>query len=154
MGMTKHTPPSVRPEANLAIHSQMAELVQTMTIQLAVIGTESARRARLRPILFIIIPKGRQPKAAPSESKDATHELSCSLILKGLLSCCSNGIAGDVHVKSVPAENTRKFAGTCAWRFECQSQIRFRMLSINEVTMGKYSARIKYFSIAYFGHFY
>jgi hypothetical protein len=60
--------------------------------------------------LFTIIPKGGPPRAAPSESKDPTHELSCSLILKGLLSFCSNGIAGDVHVKSVPAENTRKFA--------------------------------------------
>jgi len=114
MGVRKHTPPSVTPEANLAIHSQMTELVQTMIIQLAVIGRESARRARLRPILFTITPKGRPPKAAPSESKDATHELSCSLILKGLLSCCSNGIAGDVHVRSVPAENMIKFAETCA----------------------------------------
>jgi hypothetical protein len=114
MGMTKHTPPSVKPETNLAIHSQTTDLVQTMTIQLAVIGRKSARSARLRPILFTIIPKGRPPRAAPSESKDATHELSWSLILKGLLSCCSNGIAGDVHVKSVPAENTRKFAGTYA----------------------------------------
>lgn len=112
MGMTKDTPPRVRPEASLATYSQTTDLVQRMRIQLTVTGSESARMANLRPTMFTNIPNGGPPNAAPSANKDPTHEASWSVILKGLSWCCSIGVAGDVHDRRVPAETTIILAAT------------------------------------------
>jgi hypothetical protein len=90
----------------------MTDLVLMIRIQLNVTGRESARMASLRPTLFIIMPKGGPPNAAPSDNKDPTHETSCSVITKGLSLRCSIGAAGEVQVRRVPAENTIKLAAT------------------------------------------
>jgi hypothetical protein len=76
MGMTKDTPPRVRPETSLATYSQTTDLVQRMRIQLAVTGRDSARMASFRPTLFIIMPNGGPPNVAPSANRDPTHEAS------------------------------------------------------------------------------
>jgi hypothetical protein len=112
MGMTKDTPPRVKPETSLATYSQATDLVQRMRIQLAMTGRDRARIASFLPTLFIIMPNGGPPNTAPSANRDPTHEASWSVILKGLSARCSMGVAGDVHVRRVPAEITITLAAT------------------------------------------
>jgi hypothetical protein len=133
--MTNDTPPKVRPDTNLAMYNQVTDLVQTMRIQLKVTGRESARMVNLRPTVFINMPKGGPPKAAPSDNKDPTHEASLSVIVKGLSWRCSIGAAGEVQVRRVPAENTIMLAVTQEDdSLKRQSKISFRKISIDRST--------------------